>query len=85
MKTDREKILNGLLDFVADLSPFAGNHGDWMKVHAAIQELEPIKPFKYDYMVYPIRYTCGNCRKAVYREYNYCPNCGKAVKWDAAD
>ena len=78
---DREKILNGLLDFVADLSPFCGNHYDWMKIHAAIKELEPIAPIKFAYMVHPIRYTCGNCKKVIYREYNYCPNCGRAVKW----
>lgn len=40
--TEREQIIDGLLDFVADLSPFAGNHGDWEKVHRAIKYLKEL-------------------------------------------
>ena len=33
-------------------------------------------------------YYCGKCRCRLYRfaeKNKYCPNCGKAVKWDATD
>ena len=30
-------------------------------------------------------YFCGACRYAVHKSEKYCANCGKAVKWDAAD
>ena len=38
--TEREQIIEGLLDVVADLSPFAGDHEGWMKVHRAIKYLK---------------------------------------------
>jgi hypothetical protein len=28
---------------------------------------------------------CGQCGCRIYRDANYCYNCGKEVKWDAAD
>lgn len=36
--TEQEKIVNGLLDFVEDLSPFAGNHHDWISVRDKLPE-----------------------------------------------
>ena len=30
-------------------------------------------------------YKCGNCEYELGSGWRYCPMCGKAVKWDAAD
>lgn len=43
---------------------------------------EPIKPNEYDPVIYGTRYTCGACKHKIYRNENYCHNCGRAVKWD---
>lgn len=29
-------------------------------------------------------YECGNCMFRVDVLYNYCPNCGREIKWDSA-
>ena len=88
--TEREQIIEGLLDVVADLSPFAGDHEDWMKVHRAIKYLqEAVKPK----LVGVNTWTCGECDALLGWEdftqsglelvkYKYCPECGRAVKWD---
>lgn len=31
------------------------------------------------------RFECGNCGTEFVFVYNYCPSCGRKVKWDAAD
>ena len=75
--TEREQIIKGLLDVVADLSPFAGDHEDWTKVHRAIKylkEQEAVKPMTGG--------LCGQCGCRIYQDANYCYNCGKKVKWD---
>lgn len=30
----------------------------------------------------PDFYDCGFCKNAIRKPWNYCPFCGKAVKWD---
>ncbi len=91
--TEREQIIEGLLDVVADLSPFAGDHEDWTKVHRAIKYLkEAVEPK----VVGVNTWTCGECGALLgwedftqsgleLIEYNYCPQCGRAVKWDNSD
>ena len=88
--TEREQIIEGLLDVVADLSPFAGDHEDWMKVHRAIKYLkESVKPYAQG----DDSFACGNCGETVGWEelncggismvkYKYCPECGRAVRWN---
>lgn len=80
---DREKVINGLIDFVADLSPFAGNHADWVKVNNAVKylkEQEPIAPKKQEETC--IWTVCGNCSRHLISMWAYCPYCGRKVKWD---
>lgn len=49
---------------------------------AALKEREPVKPIEH------LRGTCWKfyeceCNKPLYeRSFNYCPYCGRAVKWD---
>ena len=47
-----------------------------------LKEREPIKPNEYDPVIYGTRYTCGACKHKIYRNENYCHNCGRPVKWD---
>lgn len=80
--TNRKKVVDDLLDFVVDLSPYCGNHADWMKVHAAVQALSPMKPKEYDQKICDLKYVCGECGHGVYRNFNFCPNCGREMKWE---
>lgn len=44
-----------------------------------LKEQEPTKP------IHNLGITrCGNCNREIdkYEDVKYCPNCGKAVKWD---
>ena len=86
---DREKVIKGLEQFKADFKPFCGNGSDWARVDAALsllREQEPVEP-KRVLGVLPDWYHCGACGMDMldtgdgYRP-KYCPNCGRAVKWD---
>ena len=55
---------------------------------ALLKEQEPIEPIPADYMIednepgwYSLVFKCGNCKKPLYGQANYCIKCGKAVKW----
>ena len=43
---------------------------------------EPVKPQEYDPVIYGHKYICGKCHHKIWRNDNFCPNCGKAVKWE---
>lgn len=47
---------------------------------ALLLEQEPVKPISHADMMF-----CGNCRYAIPRTVNYCPKCGKKVKWNDAE
>ena len=51
---------------------------------ALLKEQETVKPkTKTRHGAYPqISHRCGNCGEVLYRYYNYCPSCGKVVKWE---
>lgn len=48
----------------------------------ALELLKPVKPQEHDYVIYGYRFTCGACHHKIWRNNNFCPNCGRAVKWD---
>lgn len=48
-------------------------------IEDALKEKEPIKP-KNDAFGHPY---CPRCKVLVYQTWNYCPHCGREVKWDA--
>ena len=89
--TDRQKIINDLIDFEADLRPFCGNHADWKKVSAAIIYLkQPVTPV----FIGNDEWQCPDCETVVGWEelecggisktrYKYCPECGRVLKWNA--
>ena len=47
----------------------------WMEYF--LKEQEPVEPIYKDVMPF-----CGNCKHAIAKTVNYCPKCGKAVKWE---
>lgn len=89
---DREKVIKGLERFIADFKPFCGNKSDWQRVDDALALLkaqEAVEP-----VVDIDTWQCGNCGHALehqqllgdnvllHEQYNYCPECGRAVKWE---
>ncbi len=62
---------------------------------ALLREQEPVKPVKYFTATIMSdgpdglraecavdSYRCGNCHKAIMVKPSFCPNCGRAVKWE---
>ena len=41
---DREKVINGLEQFIADFKPFCGNKADWQRVYDALALLKAQEP-----------------------------------------
>ena len=48
---------------------------------AMLKEQEPVKPKYTPKSIYS--WECGVCAEPFDRIANYCPKCGRAVKWDA--
>ena len=42
--TDREKVINGLEQFIADFKPYCGNEADWQRVYDALALLKEQEP-----------------------------------------
>ena len=82
--TDREKILKQLAGIGISLD-MDGYHADAQCVRDAtnlLREHEPVKPVNVRWEMNIRGGTCPKCLNWVQRSYNYCPFCGKAVKWD---
>lgn len=41
-------------------------HGHWNTIHFVTEPVELL----------PDKYVCSECRSILYKEFNYCPNCG---------
>lgn len=70
---DRKDMMNLDIRFYAYLM---------RKAHEILKRQEPVKPNEYDPVIYGTKYTCGKCRHKIFRNVNYCSNCGQAVEWD---
>lgn len=53
------------------------------------KEQEPVEPVEMIDDFYPIgdplrtiRWKCGKCGDMIAGYFNFCPNCGRAVKWE---
>ena len=46
-----------------------------------LKEQEPVTPLTVDAWPYTIK-VCGNCHSILMYKSKYCPECGRAVKWD---
>ena len=93
---DREKVIKHIIDCINAVDGLTnvqwvlaelGILKDALALLKAQESVEPTKPDE-DNVVY-----CGACGSPVgyevleppgmdYIRYNYCPNCGKAVKWE---
>ena len=89
---DMGKIMLGMKALHADragqalLHPkdFVAKH-DGEILHLAIElleTLEPVTPQDHDPVIYGHRYLCGKCHHKIWRNNNFCPNCGRKVKWE---
>ncbi len=81
----REKVINDLQDAVNDnwLWQHAGYYALTMERAIALLKeqdaVEPISPMDESDL-----YRCGNCNFQLFRaaHENYCPNCGRPLKWE---
>lgn len=88
---DREKVINELVEHIESALAVDSDYVDCVHTDllqytvALLKERESVKPRKCQYL--QGTYACGFCdyipigNKDGYRA-NYCPECGKAVKWD---
>lgn len=60
------------------------NDGDFLTAVAnMLKAQEPLKPVPdTSYGARPWWFVCGNCKLSVNEDQKYCPNCGRAVKWE---
>lgn len=87
--TEREQVIAELLYLKHDCLEGSATDQTLDKAIAMLKAQEPVKP-----VVDVDTWTCGNCGHTLehqellgdnvlfHEQYNYCPNCGKAVKWD---
>ena len=48
-----------------------------------LKEQRPIKPVCFEHRRTRNKYQCGNCGSSeVFKEWEYCPWCGRELKWD---
>lgn len=90
---DRKKVLTQLAELSICLD-MSGYHNDAQCVRdalAMLREQEPVKPIKTPENI-RAEYNCGKCTASVgirfhdgdwYFKADYCPRCGREVKWDA--
>lgn len=95
--TDREKVIDGLNETISYLRLKTGGVVDRCIQHQydaleLLKEQEPGTPDCVDVCTgfdgtITRQYFCGACGHEIMKndrwQTKYCPNCGKAVKWDA--
>lgn len=94
--TDREKVLKGLeccarmrrdacqkCPYENECSdPYVPPHGAAHLAADALELLKAEKPVVERQIKWGVVYRCAECKHELYRIQNYCPWCGRAVKWD---
>lgn len=82
--TDRDNVIKALNEAISFVES-RGYGGVAHTIHDAVELLneEPVLPYL---QLMPgtrlLDYACGNCWKMLNKGDNYCPRCGKKVKWD---
>lgn len=86
--TDREKVEEWARDFKAYVDELDIARDDYRGIMeyiddalALLREQEPVKPIAEGKRPYRW-FRCGNCEEPLYGPWNYCPKCGRKVKWD---
>lgn len=92
---DREKVINELVKHIENALAVDSDYVDCVRtdllqtVVGMLKEHEPVRP-----KVLIDTWICGNCKTRLERQsmigpnvlmdenFNYCPCCGKKVKWD---
>ena len=87
---DREKVIKGLechvnlfkchdCPYVDAIHPGWGCHLEELIADALalLKEQEPVRPIRLENW-----WKCPSCSGNIVANMNYCPRCGKAVKWD---
>lgn len=75
---DGYRTANGLGGLVNEIWAYARYCANRL---AKVQE--PVKPVPdTSYGARPWWFVCGNCKLSVNEDQKYCPNCGRAVKWE---
>lgn len=64
---------------IRDFKPFYGNQEDWQKVYAALDSLYAMLDHLKEQKGVA---KCRNCGVLLHEQCEYCPYCGKKVKWD---
>ena len=93
--SDREKVIKGLEQFIADFKPFCGNKSDWQRVEDALALLRTQEPQMVEERADTDTINCPKCGqqfarvgrdKSIYldtdEEPNYCPKCGQKLDWE---
>lgn len=81
-KNVAKALLNAALDNFIDSDGNCKCCVDATVAQKAFEMLNPIRPHEVDYAVWGYKYACGNCNFKIYREDNYCKNCGKEIDWN---
>ena len=89
---DREKVVHALrVHKIADCDDcpyYKDKHCNEHLIDDALEllkEQEPVKPTRTLSPEGNWWEDCGACDTVLLKWYTYCPNCGRKVKWDAAD
>ena len=90
---DREKVINGLECCMSESRCYKcpykdedecenGKYYYSKAIEDAITLLYKQESVKPDYDPYYQEWSCGNCGKIIIRACNFCPYCGREVKWE---
>ena len=84
---DQEKVIKGLENQLEDLKKYADNdqplsltQEQAQEIISLLKEHEPVKPRYTPKSIYS--WECGVCAEPFDRIANYCPECGRKVKWE---
>lgn len=84
---DREKVIKGLESQLDDLQKYADadevitlTQHQVKDILDLLKEQEAVEP-KHNSLS-PTDWFCGKCGMCVSRFHDYCPYCGRTVKWD---
>ena len=86
MAMTHEYVAKALLD--AALNNYIDSDGeckccvDPTIAQKAFEMLNPVRPKDLDYDARGHKYFCGNFHFKIWREDNYCKNCGRKVAWE---
>ena len=71
---DKDRMIADLQNWIYQGAKRDRNNGD---AHDLLKD-EATSPTRYDASIY----LCGQCHYAIPRVVNYCPKCGRKVKWE---